>query len=330
MAELPFILATIGALILGLFCFLRAWKEGIKYVMIITCGAIFGMLIEYLDMRMMTSYHYGPFPCMLLGTVPLMIVVSWGAIIYGVMRTSDRLKLLWCLRPINDAFLAMTIDLSLDPVAIRMGYWVWTVKGQPDPPWFGVPFANYYGWFVVVLSFSLVLRTGFQLFPTDVYRWSAVAVPIATIAVAMVPFYALLFIYGMGIRVVPEPIVFSVLMGFYFVILLRYLLTLPHNSPLDKVSFAIPMFFQGFTVFLLYGWRLWAKSPALVLLVPVIALLSLICYSWPYLDTLAARLNRLTWGISIPIGAEGREPDPPLPFDPFIPPVGKGGDRESL
>jgi hypothetical protein len=321
MSELPFILATLGALVLALFCLRHAWWQGLKYVMIIVCGAVFGMLVEYFDMRMMNAYHYGPFPFKLLGTVPLMIVLSWGAIIYGVMLTSDRLKLRWYLRPINDAFLAITIDLSLDPVAIRMGYWVWTVKGEPHPPWFGVPFANYYGWFVVVLSFSLVLRIGFQLFPENLYRWSAVAVPAATIGVAMVPFYFLLFIYGTAIKLAHEPIVFSLLMGFYYLILLRYLLTLPHNAPLEKVSLAIPLFFQGFTVFLLYGWRLWEESPALVLLVPTIALFSLICYAWPYLDTLKARL--LLWPlsrISLPFG-EGREPDPPLPFDPFVPGV---------
>jgi uncharacterized membrane protein len=320
MAELPFILATLGALALVVVCLVQAWREGPRFVMIIVCGALFGMLVEYLDMRFMSSYHYGHFPCMLLGTVPLMIVMSWGAIIYGVMRTSDRLKLRWYLRPINDAFLALTIDLSLDPVAIRMGYWTWTIKGQKEPPWFGVPFANYYGWFVVVLSFSLVLRIGFQLFPSNLHKWSALAVPLATILLAMGPFYGLLIVYGLAIKFAPEPIAFSILMGFYYLILLRYLLILPHDAPLDKVSLAIPVFFHCFTVFLLFAWRLWQQSPALVILVPTIAIFSLICYAWPYLDTLKARLDRLPLSeISLPLGGQGREPDPPLPNDPFAP-----------
>jgi hypothetical protein len=129
-----------------------------------------------------------------------------------------------------------------------------------------------------------------------------------------------LIVYGLALKLAPEPIVFTVIMGFYYLLLLRYLLILPHNAPLDKASLAVPLFFHGFTLFLVYAWRLWEKSPALVLLVPTLALFSLMCYAWPYLDTLKARLVRLPLSrISLPFGEEGREPDPPLPFDPFAP-----------
>jgi uncharacterized membrane protein len=317
MPGLPFVLATLGALALATVCLIQACREGIAFVMIMASGAIFGMLIEYFDMRWMHSYHYGPFPFMLLGTVPLMIVVSWGAIVYGVMRTSDRLKLQWYLRPVYDGFLAMTIDLSLDPVAILMGFWTWTVRGEPHPPWFGVPFANYYGWFVVVLSFSFVVRLGFRLFPDETYRWSKVVVPLGSIVLGMIPFYFLLACYGLAIKFVPEAMVFSVLMGFFYLVLLRYLPTLHHNAHLDKVSLAVPIFFHVFTIFLLYAWRLWEQNAALIILVPIIAMFSLVCYAWPYLDTLTRRLQRLPLGNVTATTDEG-QPVAPLPFDPFL------------
>src|SRR6266704_834612 len=52
--------------------------------------------------------------------------------------------------------LALTIDLSMDAIAIRLGFWTWRQAG----PWFGVPLGNFYAWFIVVFGFSLLLRLG--------------------------------------------------------------------------------------------------------------------------------------------------------------------------
>ena len=51
---------------------------------------------------------------------------------------------------------AMTAwDLSMDPVMVRLGAWVWHVPG----PYFGIPLRNYLGWlettFVVFLLYRL-------------------------------------------------------------------------------------------------------------------------------------------------------------------------------
>lgn len=59
---------------------------------------------------------------MIDGLVPLCIGISWGVVIYTAMATSDRFGLPWYLRPIMDALLALTIDLGMDAIAIRLGF----------------------------------------------------------------------------------------------------------------------------------------------------------------------------------------------------------------
>jgi hypothetical protein len=78
--------------------------------------------------------------------------VAWGCILYSVMEFSDSSNLPYLLRPILDSLLALNIDLSLDAVAIRFGFWDW---GQGlDFQYFGVPYANFWAWFWVIFFFS--------------------------------------------------------------------------------------------------------------------------------------------------------------------------------
>ena len=42
-------------------------------------------------------------------------------------------------------------DLFIDPVAVKLNIWEWSSTG----PWFGVPIANFVGWFFIILSIIL-------------------------------------------------------------------------------------------------------------------------------------------------------------------------------
>jgi hypothetical protein len=264
-------------------------------------------------MRMMNAYHYANFPFMIFGTVPLMIVVSWGAIIYAVMRTSDHYVvqgtssdrvLRWYLKPINDGLLALTIDLSLDPVAIQLGYWVWTIHNPQErswfgsqyleaPPWFGAPFGNYYGWYAMVFWYSFIVRLGFRLFPPAKYgRKLNIIIPLCAALVGLPPLFASLFFYVWlveGLHIA-EPIIFSLLLGLNIVAILRFLPELPHDAKLDFGPLSSPIFFHIFMLVMLYATGLFLQTDGqpLVILVPTIAAFSLICFYWPYLNHLKA------------------------------------------
>lgn len=153
MPTLPFLIFEFGAGALALACFGHAWRAGRPRVAGLLAGVIYGVLLEYAAIQAFHAYRYGQFLVM-IGGVPLCIGLSWGVIIYAAMATSDQFGLPWFLRPIVDAMLALTIDLGMDAIAIRLGFWTWGAAG----PWFGVPLGNFYAWFLVVFGFSLVLR----------------------------------------------------------------------------------------------------------------------------------------------------------------------------
>ena len=125
MPELAFLLVEVGVYILAIGCLRHAWARGWSRLLGLVAGMIYGLLLEYGAIVTFRAYVYGHFLIMIFGAVPLCIGVSWGMIIYTAMETSDRFALPWYLRPILDALLALTIDLSMDAIAIRLGFWTW-------------------------------------------------------------------------------------------------------------------------------------------------------------------------------------------------------------
>jgi hypothetical protein len=136
-------------------CLRHAWTHRPANVLRLFFGAAFGVMLELATIRQLNAYTYGRFMLMVLD-VPLCIGVAWGAIIYSVMEFSDSSDLPVWARPVLDGLLAINIDLALDAVAIRLGFWDW---GQGFSfQYFGVPFANFWAWFWVVTSFSMGYR----------------------------------------------------------------------------------------------------------------------------------------------------------------------------
>ena len=150
-----FILYEITLYLQLVFCLQHAWKCGTANLLRLFAGILFGVSLEIATIRQLNAYEYGQFFIMVLD-VPLGIGVAWGCILYSVMEFSDASSLPYWARPVLDGLLALNIDLSLDAVAIRFGFWDWGqgLKFQ----YFGVPYANFWGWFWVIFFFSVGYR----------------------------------------------------------------------------------------------------------------------------------------------------------------------------
>lgn len=99
------------------------------------------------------NYVYGTTLGFKLDGIPLMIGVNWFLLIYstGVLIKKIPIKEAW-LKIVIGSFLLVMLDLLIEPVAIRFGYWHW-LSGF-------VPIKNYIGWMIV----SLPLLTIFHYF----------------------------------------------------------------------------------------------------------------------------------------------------------------------
>jgi len=149
-----FIVMELCVFALALVLVPHARKQGRQWVSTYACGVLFGTTIEMLLVSgASASYRYGEFLVMLGPAgkeVPLWVGVGWGAILYAASWTAYRLKLPRLLRPLAAGVLAVNIDLSLDPIAHHLGYWVWLKA--PPVNLYGVPFDNFLGWFGIVAS----------------------------------------------------------------------------------------------------------------------------------------------------------------------------------
>ncbi len=139
-----------------------------RSVACILSGSLFGLVLEFMNVILFDTYSYSSLFLLQVFSppynVPLCIGLSWGVIIFSCMRISDKFGLPEWTRPFLDALLALSIDLSMDTIAVRLdgGFWRWT--GIPMESafsmngFYGVHYGNFVGWFLVVLIFSALVR----------------------------------------------------------------------------------------------------------------------------------------------------------------------------
>lgn len=134
----------------------------------IALGSVFGVVLEVMNVLLFDTYTYSSLFVLQVfpppHNVPLCIGLCWGLIIHACMRLSDRIGLPLWSRPFLDGLLALTIDLAIDGIAIRLdgGYWTWTgiplESGFSTQSFFGVHYGNFVGWFLVLFIFSSLVR----------------------------------------------------------------------------------------------------------------------------------------------------------------------------
>ena len=150
-----FIIFELMIYLLLAVCIRNASRQGLAHLLRLLAGVLYGITLELATIHQLGAYEYGRF-LLMIGSVPLCVGAAWGCIIYSVMEFSDASSLPYWVRPVLDGLLALNIDLALDAVAIRLGFWSW---GQGLRfQYFGVPYANFWAWFLVVFSFSLGYR----------------------------------------------------------------------------------------------------------------------------------------------------------------------------
>jgi hypothetical protein len=232
MPKIYFILFELTIYIQFVLCLRHAIKHGTPNLLKLFAGAAFGVLLELATIRQLHAYQYGQFMLMVLD-VPLCIGIAWSCIIYAAMEFSDGSNLPYWTRPILDGLLALNIDLAMDSIAIRLGFWDWGqgLKFQ----YFGVPFANFWAWFWVVSSFSL----GYRLFAnrTDwIGKW------LPSVSAVVIGLVWILFTNAFITYIIPFDYhtltIAPVLIGAIFVVIAsrpRF-----YQTPVDPLAFWVP------------------------------------------------------------------------------------------
>ncbi len=59
-----------------------------------------------------------------------------------------------------DGYFVVAIDFFMDPIAVKLGNWQWLTGGA----YFGVPWGNFVGWFIVTIIVTGVFRVSEYFF----------------------------------------------------------------------------------------------------------------------------------------------------------------------
>src|SRR6266566_5971478 len=147
----------LGYAFLGLCAWHALQQRPLRRVRLIelVTGVLYGLTLETLTILQLHAYQYGRFLIM-FGPVPLAVAVGWSIILYSAMAFADSFALPAWAAPALVGLLGLYIDLAMDAVAIRLHMWSW-LGYAGNREWFGVPYANFYAWFIVLCSCSALL-----------------------------------------------------------------------------------------------------------------------------------------------------------------------------
>lgn len=233
-----FITFEIMIYFLFVLCLRNSLRHGMTNQLKLGVGVLFGLMLEIATIHQLNAYRYGHFLIMVFD-VPLCIGMAWSCILYSTMEFSDAGSLPYWLRPILDGLLALNIDLALDAISIRLGFWDWGegLKIQ----YFGVPFANFWAWFWVVFFFSM----GYRIFarnPGWAGKWlpAPIAFIIGLLGVLGTNYF-IVFVISKGIR----PIIIAITLAIAICIVL---INHPqfNKIPVASVAFRVPCIIHSY------------------------------------------------------------------------------------
>jgi uncharacterized membrane protein len=141
--------------------------------------AAYGYALEAAAIRVFSSHTYGAAWALAPLGVPLAVAMVWAAIIASAMALAARTGARSApARAGIAALIAVSLDLLMEPVAVRLGLWRWTPAG----PWLGVPVGNFVGWTVIVAGYAF----GAERFAGDGTAWSEAPRRMAVATVSVV------------------------------------------------------------------------------------------------------------------------------------------------
>ncbi|MEG3640587.1 carotenoid biosynthesis protein [Magnetococcus sp. PR-3] len=258
----------------------------------LTAGILMGFAIEYSQTsKASPPYYYTEALVWLPGGVPLGVVLSWGTIFFSLFTTLRRLQLsTWVIAPV--AGLAATmLDLVTDPAFVSIGFWVWKVP----PGWFGIPWSNYMGWYIIVAAF--VASTEWMLKhlkPGNTHLFWEITRAVIPVPITFGVFIALMTIYVelfQKMQLLPEQLVVSSVLVLTGLIGAWKLAKAKRSWPLDVYSLVTPLFLIVASLLILTFSKLHTTYAELSMVMPALSALVILIFLTPNLDTLLGRTH---------------------------------------
>jgi hypothetical protein len=267
MLKTPFSWGIAEVLSIGLFfcCVVHAMRHNDEKTRVFRVLELFGYVLysgvfENIGVLVKTFDRL-----LMLGVVPVAILMLEGAIFYASMQFAEKVGFpAWAI-PFIVGSLCVLQDLTLDPVAVHdlqlvggvlEGQWNWEVPYSGL--FFGIPFFNYTGWFMMMVYYATLLVIGREYFRKSGYKRSrgyayVLLSPLigALLLVSPVTEF-MLFTFPIVPRFTREAeiIMLSIVAGISLLLMVKY--RVPRNSSLfagkDRLFWLIPVILHAFDV----------------------------------------------------------------------------------
>lgn len=151
--------------LLGVYVYSGRTRYGLKTTLLFLLGSLYWTLILENVGVLMNFFTYtsadrssSPFYLLWTGLTPLWVSIGWFDITFPTfMLLAEVLSRsrLWT-KAIMGGFIAVSLDLIIDPAATAFGLWRWT---HPSLYFLGVPVTNYIGWFLLTTFYLAVFES---------------------------------------------------------------------------------------------------------------------------------------------------------------------------
>jgi uncharacterized membrane protein len=185
---------TLISFIIYVICLNYARSNKNNYLQELLILPLFGFLLEYSTIKVFNIYSYNhDWPLLFLG-VPVSVAISWANIVFSARLLCDTTNLGKLEKSMMQALVAVSLDFAMDPNSIRIGpLWTWDIPENSQ--YFGIPWANYFGWIMAVFLFSY----SFQYF-TAAKAWQKKYSSILTLITSII---GLAIVNGLYVLILP-------------------------------------------------------------------------------------------------------------------------------
>ncbi len=115
---------------------------------------IYGWILEESAIAIFHRYAYTQGFLIKFLDAPFCIAAGWAAILYSGIVIAEGLRLSRFKAALFVALWGLSIDFSMDALAVRFGYWTWFPPADVRLPYFNVPVSNFIGWFIILSCFT--------------------------------------------------------------------------------------------------------------------------------------------------------------------------------
>ncbi len=197
---LTWAIAEILAFVLFFYCVADAMKRSDDNSRIYRVLELFGFVFYaglFENIGVLTHvYDYSLDRLVMVGVVPLSLLMFEAVIFYAALQFAEAMNFHKWARPFVVGFLGVLQDLTIDPVAVfdlhlvngvMEGRWNWTA--HYSDMFFGIPFFNYSGWFLLMFYYATLIQIGRDQHEKSGYKGS-----IGTAYVIIAPLVGVLLI----------------------------------------------------------------------------------------------------------------------------------------